>query len=53
MPAIVAYWNVPAAVSVNRKVLTISGMMRPTESVVIANIANIAYVSVLTRARFL
>src|SRR6185369_4058627 len=30
----------------------ISGMMRPTESVVIANMANIRYVSVLSTAMF-
>jgi len=41
MPPIVAYWNVPAAVSDRWNVLTTSGMMMPTESVVIANIANI------------
>jgi hypothetical protein len=52
MPPIVAYWNVPAAVSERRKVLMTSGMMIPTESVVIANMANITKVSVLTTAMF-
>ncbi len=42
MPPIVAYWKLPAAVNERRNVLTTSGMMMPTESVVIANIANIA-----------
>jgi hypothetical protein len=41
----VAYWNVPAAVKVRPKVLMISGMMRPTESVVMANIMNMTKVS--------
>ena len=41
IPVIVAYWNVPAAVSDNRSVRITSGMITPTESVVIANIANI------------
>jgi len=48
LPAIVAYWKVPAAVSDRPKVLMTSGMIKPTESVVIANIANIKYVRVLT-----
>ena len=42
MPPIVAYWKLPAAVNERRNVLMTSGMMMPTESVVIANIANIA-----------
>jgi hypothetical protein len=42
IPPIVAYWKLPAAVSESLNVLITSGMMIPTESVVIANIANIA-----------
>ena len=42
IPPIVAYWKLPAAVNDRRKVRMTSGMMTPTESVVIANIANIA-----------
>ena len=47
----VAYWNAPAAVMLRSNCLIISGMITPTESVVIANIINMRKVSALMAAR--